>query len=319
MPADIILIAGLGTPTGKTALAAGLLHHWMSAGKRVAYVRLGGDEAGARAMAGLMDLEPARSLCPEPAALKQGLERLPATDVAVVEADGSADAPGWWDGLREAAGGVAVRLLLLVRYHQHLGVASILDAARRAGPVTGVIVNFAPPRSACKLQEGLGPELSKAGVRLFGVIPESRALYGFTVGELHDHLGAEYLCLPNKRDGLVETLMLGGNPPDPAYSYFAPKPNKAVFCRIDRPDIQYAALDAGPQCIIVTGQGSMVSYLVYRAEDQGVPVLHVKTDTIATIQSLDGLVEGLRFNQRAKVPVARALVEQHLDLTSLES
>lgn len=150
------------------------------------------------------------------------------------------------------------------------------------------------------------------------VLPETRALYGFTVGELADYLHASFLCLPQQREGLIEHLMVGANPPDPALSYFAPRPNKAVFCRADRPDIQLAALDTTTRCLVLAGGGPLQTSLVNRAEDEGVPVLQVAGGVIETVGRLDGLVERVRFHQAAKLPVMQALLEQRLDFQGLE-
>ena len=179
------------------------------------------------------------------------------------------------------------------------------------------MLNRVPASAIPEVREEVTDELARAGVSVLGIIPETRLLYGFTVGELADHLQAEYLCLPEKREPLIENVMLGGNPPDPAFVYFTPKPNKAVICRSDRPDIQLSVLDTDTRCMVFTGEGPIQTSVLYRAEDLGVPVLRVSTDTISTVQNLTGLVEGQRFRQQEKIPVLQGLLEQHLDFEKL--
>ena len=311
-----LVIASMGEAAGKTAFATALGARWQGDGVHVAYLKL---RFSPLAPGAVVDLDAefvpkvltsvagsARSSgvallsaqAGDQKTLREQVSRaagpLPDDALLILEPEGHLANTITKEPLLELIAALEAQVLLVVGYHQ----------AMEPGPITEV----AGP---------MGPRLAGAGVSVLGIIPETRLLYGFTVGELADHLQAEYLCLPEKREPLIENVMLGGNPPDPAFVYFTPKPNKAVICRSDRPDIQLSVLDTDTRCMVFTGEGPIQTSVLYRAEDLGVPVLRVSTDTISTVQNLTGLVEGQRFHQQEKLPVLQSLLEQHLDFEKL--
>lgn len=198
------------------------------------------------------------------------------------------------------------KVLLVVGYEQGLQAPEISENT------VGVVVNGVPAKSVERVRGLMN------GVSVLGILPESRALMGFTVGELARHLGAEYLVPPQGDGEIVEHLMLGANITDTATTYFIPKEHMAVFCRCDRPDLQLAALNQSVRCLVLTGTGFLQVSVVHRADDMGVPVLRVTDDTLDVLARLDGLVEGQRFRQEAKVLPMVALLERHFDFEALD-
>lgn len=198
-------------------------------------------------------------------------------------------------------------LLLVVGYRQGLQAPELPENT------AGIVVNGVPGKSLVRVRAMMN------GLPLLGVLPETRALMAFTVGDLARHLGAEYLAAENGREQIVEHLMLGANITDTATTYFLPKEQMAVFCRCDRPDLQLAALNESARCLVLTGTGFLQASVVHRADDLGVPVLRVTEETLEVVARLDGLVEGARFRQEGKVPVMVALLERHFDFEALET
>ena len=330
----------MGEAAGKTAFAVALGVRWQGAGVHLAYLKLrfsppasgaGVDldaefvpkvlasVSGSTQSSGVALLSVQAS---DQATLRLQVSKavgpLPDDALLLLEPEGHLADSTTREPLPGLVAALEARVLLVVGYHQAMEPGPITEVAGRMGPrLAGVVLNRVPASAIPEVREGVTDELARAGVPVLGIIPESRLLYGFTVGELADHLHAEYLCLPEKREHLIENVMLGGNPPDPAFLYFAPKPNKAVICRSDRPDIQLAVLDTDTRCLVFTGGGRVQTSVLYRAEDLGVPVLRVSTDTISTVQNLTGLVEGQRFRQQEKIPVLQGLLEQHFDFEKL--
>jgi BioD-like phosphotransacetylase family protein len=297
---NTLLLAGLNAPAGKTALAAGITAVVQSQGRSVSYVKSGstGHEDVAFLAAGLGIA--ARSVTPPPAA-----------DVAVVEWPGDLA-----DGARlaEELGATAA---VVVRYRQGLTAATVLDALASLALKPAVVFNAVPEAVRPAFERRVVAPVAAAGLTVLGVVPETPSLLGFSVGELATALDAEFLVLPDRGEGLIESLLLGANAPDPAVSYFQPHPHSALFCRSDRPDIQLAALDSPVRCLVFCGAGYRQTSVLYRAEDLGVPVLQVATGVLETIARLTPLAEGVRFRQGAKIPIARDLVAAHLDLAAL--
>lgn len=297
---NTLLLAGLNPPAGKTTLAAGIAAVLLSQGRSVSYVKSGptGQEDVAFLAAGLGIA--ARSVTPAPEA-----------DVALLEWPGDLA-----DGVR-LAGDLGATAAVVVRYRQGLTAATVLAAVTPLAPRPAVVFNTVPDAVRPAFERRVVAPVAAAGLTVSGVVPEAGPLMGFSVGELAEALDAEFLVLPDRRDGLVESLLLGANAPDPAVSYFQPHPHSAVFCRSDRPDIQLAALDSPVRCLVFCGAGYRQTSVLYRAEDLGVPVLQVATGVLETIARLTPLVEGVRFRQGAKIPIARDLVAAHLDLAAI--
>lgn len=331
---SVLFVVGLGEGDGKTAIALGLAARWQQMGKPVGYIKaflthdLASPEEGDVTLAGsILGAATMVSLASDDAGgrLRQTLSQPElaaplAGGVALVEVAEAVTQHDHDSRLVDAIAAVQGRALVVASALQALGADSLLQAVEPLKEqLIGIMVNRIPQRRIEHTKRELEARLSGEGITVLGVLPESRPLYGFTVGELAEHLRAEYLCHADKGGLLIENVMLGGNPPDPAYNYFAPKPAKAVFCRSDRPDIQHAALDAEPRCLVLTGQGRVLAAVLHRSEDMGIPVLRVNEGTIDTITSLDGLVAGQRFRQTEKVAMMRSLLEAHLDLGVIDN
>lgn len=313
----VLVLAGLGPAAGKTAVACGLLTRWKEHGRSVGYVAVGAN-AGEQAafIAHALGLSETTAGGVATAAHLT----LPSADVTVVELVGDAADPGVAAGLVAVAAKSGGKVLPVVRYEQHLEATAVLAAVRGLGvPVVGVVVNDVPARYTLPMRERLTAPLDAAGTPLLGLVPEDVALGGFSVGELADHLGASFLSGEKLRDTYVANLMVGPNAADPAFSWFHVKPNTAIICRANRPDLQLAALEQSVSCMVLTGDGRAQTSVVNRAEDARVPVILVPDDTIGTVRRLDGLTDGVRFRQAAKVPVMQDLVDGRIDWRHLDA
>ena len=300
-----LILAGIGAAPGKTTLAAGLAQAWQAQGKRVGYMRIGmpSDNADAEFFADALHV-PTEIVGMPSAMLSPGLS---AADIVLVElADDVAD-DGGHQRLSEAATALDAAVLLVMGYTQHLDFSVARTAGEHlGGRWVGAVINGVPQIVSSNISQaakaGLGED-----VHDLGQISESRGLLGLGVSDLAGFLQASVVGKAPK-DALIENFMIGANGADPALTYFAPKAGAAVFCRVDRPDIQHAALDASVRCLILTGEGHPQQNVVNRAEDKGVSVLRVTAETIETVESLTGFVETVRFRQQAKLPIVRGLL-----------
>ena len=332
--AAFLLVWGLGQAPGKSAASIGLGACLQRGGLRVGYIRprlngealdddAQGDVAFAQQVLSLQ--QPPQALAPELGVIpgvgsEEDLRRLAETiaqgrDLVLVElpASTSETAVAFLASVWNA------KVLPVVKHSQGLGpetVANFVGGVKE--PIAGVLINRAPAKLMGVMEAQLARPLEDRGLPVFGVLPEDRRLYGFNVGELADHLEGQFLCCEDKADSLVEFLMLGGNPADPALEYFNPRPRKAVFCRADRPDIQLAALDTTVSCLVLTGTGHVQTSLLYRAEDEGIPLVKVARDTMATIAALDGLLGKIRFRHPEKVPRIGELFSERCRLSALK-
>jgi BioD-like phosphotransacetylase family protein len=154
---------------------------------------------------------------------------------------------------------------------------------------------------------------------VFGVMPRSPLLRSVTVGELVRRLSARVICCEERQELLVETLSIGAMNVNSAMEFFRRRRNMAVVTGADRTDIQFAALEASTQCLILTGAGEPLPQLISRAEELDVPLLKVDHDTLATVEVIEQAFGHVRLHEAVKATYAFRLVEEHCRLDRLFS
>lgn len=204
--------------------------------------------------------------------------------------------------------------ILLVRYSTRLTSEDVLAAASALGNrLLGVVVNAVPRHRSHDAQATLITPLHQAGVHVIAVLPEERCLLGVTVGQLAHHLGGEFLAWEEKRDQLLDHLMIGGLVLDWGGRYFGQSETKAVIVRGDRPDIQMAALHTPTKCLVLTGGYRPVQYIEHEAREEEVPLVLVQGDTLATVQTLETLFDNVSVHHPQKAERFARLLAGALD------
>ncbi|MSQ15007.1 MAG: phosphotransacetylase family protein [Dehalococcoidia bacterium] len=335
LPMTTLFVAGYKELAGKTTICAAVGKQLQALGIRTDYIRVADSADGDSSQNAAFDQDfISRALSPtmsasaadNPPVLPQiggvedfvatlkGSSTLPndgaVTSVTLIELPGALD-QSTLPAIMLTVRDLDARIMIVVKYRQKLSAQELVSLiGQNVERVVGVILNGVPRKLFARSSAALLSSFEGAGLNVLAILPEDRVLCGFTIGQMAEELGAEYLCLPEKADVLIENLMLGANAADPAYTYFSPKPNKAVFCRSDRPDIQLAALDTETRCLVLTGLGRYQQSLVYRAEDLGVAVLRVPSDTYSTIMALHGIFQKVKFRQVEKVTRAVGLLSE---------
>ena len=145
-------------------------------------------------------------------------------------------------------------------------------------------------------------------------------LLAVTVQQLTNLLQGRVIVKANGRENeLVEHFLIGGWILDWGVLYFGQYQNKAVIVRGDRPDIQMAALKTPTVCLVSTNGVEPAQYVLYEAKEEGVPVVVVESDTLATASALEGLMERARFDHHLKLERFQQLLEQEVDIQGLYS
>jgi BioD-like phosphotransacetylase family protein len=88
---------------------------------------------------------------------------------------------------------------------------------------------------------------------------------------------------------------------------------KAVITGGDRADIQWAALETGSECILLTGYLRPQPELLRRAEEQGVVVLLTHHNTMETVEAIERVFGKTRLGQPEKLARFEALMAEHFD------
>lgn len=237
-------------------------------------------------------------------------------DILVVEGGGSLR-EGYVVGLPtvgvvQALGSQA---LVIAKYREEMRMLDdVLSTQTRLGDAfCGILINRVPEDAMDFVNKIAVPFLEKQQVKVFGVIPEARGLSALTVGELIKLLDAEVLTKYQRAEALVENLTVGAMTAEAALSRFRRSSNKAVITGGDRTDIQLAALETSTTCLILTGNLRPSPLVIKQAEEFGIAVLLVRTNTMETIEQIEKFFGKTRLGQTVKLKQFQSLMDEHLD------
>jgi BioD-like phosphotransacetylase family protein len=241
-------------------------------------------------------------------------------DILILEGGGSLR-EGYVVGLPTV--GVVSRLgsqaLVIAKYREDIRMLDdVLSTQVRLGEsFCGILINRVPNDASDFVNKIAVPFLEKKKVKVFGVLPEERGLSALTVGELTTLLEAEVLTKYQRSEALVENLTVGAMTAEAALSRFRRSSNKAVITGGDRTDIQLAALETSTTCLILTGNLRPSPLVIKQAEEFGIAVLLVRTNTMETIEQIEKFFGKTRLGQTAKLKQFQSLLDTHLDIERL--
>ena len=205
--------------------------------------------------------------------------------------------------------------LVIAKYREEVRMLDdVLSTQARLGEsFCGIIINRVPEDAREFVVKIAVPFLEKKDVKVFGIIPEARGLSALTVGELINLLDAEVLTKYQRSEALVENLTVGAMTAEAALSRFRRSSNKAVITGGDRTDIQLAALETSTTCLILTGNLRPSPLVIKQAEEFGIAVLLVRSNTMETIGQIEKFFGKTRLGQTSKLKQFQTLLEAHLD------
>ncbi len=280
----LILVTSLNPGEGKTGVAAAVGRHFAYKGRPVTLVRASDDSPASNAV---KDAAWFASLDFAPGSL-------PTTADAASVTDPAADALTVVEASVAQAASIPASAVLLVSR----GVA---PKSLPAGmTVVAVIVTDVQKGSALPDAVGDAP--------VFGVEAD-RALAGFSVSEVRAVLNAEILVAGDERDTTCDHLVIAPIASDAGQPYFRRFARQAVVVRFDRTDMHLAAMQADPECLILTGGRRPSDYLFDAASAKGIPVMLSRTDTENTVIALEGIFDRTRFQGERKLDRMSELLE----------
>ncbi len=206
-------------------------------------------------------------------------------------------------------------VLVVVKYRSNIRLLDdTLSAKVRLGNLLiGAILNHVPAEAIEFVTNFAVPFLEDKGIPIFGILPEVPRLSAMTVGELIDILEAKVLTEKVNKDALVETLTVGAMTAETALRRFREQANKAVITGGDRTDIQLAALETSTTCLILTGNLHPSPLIIKQAEEFGVPILLVPSNTMETIEAIERVFGKTRLGQPIKLQQFQELLDNNLD------
>jgi BioD-like phosphotransacetylase family protein len=305
----VIYVVSVEEATGKTAICAGLAKNFISDGKKVGYLKpqvsekdgSDSDIVFMKQVTGLTDIVNAPDIV-------QG------RDVVLVE---SRLGPAAEDSLTKDTCGAARDMkakVIAVEAHP-VEAAKYADVYKAFGDnLLGVVINKVPESQIDRVKAEADKIFSAAGINMLGVIPENRAVFAITVGELAESIQGKVLNDTEKADELVENYMLGALVVDSGLDYFGRKRNKAAIVRQDRPDMQLAALETSTKCIVLSGSSAPPMYnVLQKAESRGIPLIATDAATTDIIAGIEDALSKSRINQEQKLSTLADIVKRGID------
>jgi BioD-like phosphotransacetylase family protein len=212
------------------------------------------------------------------------------------------------------------RAMVVVAYRAGLEGEELREWSESLGDRgLGFLFNRRPRYLGADVRDRFLPSLESQGLRSVGVLPEERMLCSLSVGAVAEHLGGRFVARDGDCEALVEHYMVGGFLLDAGELYFGTREDKAVIMRGDRPDLQMAALKTPTTCMILTNGIEPIEYVVNEAELEEVPAMVVDSDTLTTMERLDGVLDLARFDHPLKLERLAELVRANVDVDGLRA
>ncbi len=241
-------------------------------------------------------------------------------DVVVVEG-GASLREGYAVGLAtpKVARMLGAPVLAVVKFDGDVQVIddALSAQAQMGDQLIGVVINSVPADNLQFAREVAKPALERRRIGVFGILPEEGRLLATSIGEIADAADAQFLCHADKRDVLVEKLVVGAMGVEEARARISKIPNKAIITGGDRGDMIGMALDTSARLIILTGNLMPNPDVLHRAVDLGVPVVLVPYDTLQTVERIERFFGKGRLAHREKLARFKALLAEHFDFKRL--
>ncbi len=317
-----LYVTSLEKGAGKTTICAGLGKHLQADGKKVGFFKpiiaenkevIDSDTVFMKHIFALE--EPVDCLCPvisDESNLSSRIKEAYASvssgkDVVIVEGMGEQSIVETLDA----------RVIIVEGYSGELSKAKINSYKDFGEYLLGVVLNKVPRSQAERVYGEMSTQFGEAGINILGVLPENRALFTLTIGELAEHIQGEILNSTEKSAELAENFMLGAMCVDPGPEYFGRKANKVVVVRGERPDMQLAVLETSTRCLVLSGNTAPISDVLYRAEDKKIPIILARGDTTALVMSIEDALGKTRFHQEKKLPKLAEIMEQRFNFQAV--
>ncbi|MBN2822748.1 MAG: phosphotransacetylase family protein [Coriobacteriia bacterium] len=181
----------------------------------------------------------------------------------------------------------------------------------------GVLLNWVQESQTDFVTRRVAPFLESSGVDVMGILPYDAALSSVTVGEIVEALGGTVLCAEDRLGERVEAFMVGAMGQDKALRFFRRKSRKAVITGGDRADVQLAALETNTHALILTGNLPPGTLVLARAEELGVPMIMVDTDTLTAVEKMEALMGHVRIHDTGKAARIREMLNRSVNMDTL--
>jgi len=213
------------------------------------------------------------------------------------------------------------RVLLVTGYESVSTTDEVLSSARSIGDrLEGIVFNGVADAKMDELNDDVMPFLDSKDARVYGALPRVQELAGVTIEDLARSLGCDVLTPEIGLDDHVERFTVGAMGGNSALDQFRRTRDAIMITGGDRSEIQTAALEAaGIKALLLTGGFRPASAVLGRAQEEGVPILLVQSDTRTTIDRVENLLRSGRTRNEATVERMGQLLDESVDVERILS
>jgi BioD-like phosphotransacetylase family protein len=319
----VLYITSLAEGGGKTTVCAGLAQHLVNDGKKAGFLKpimQEGADSDATLMKSILSLDEApEDICPVlgdtgklSGVVKQAYDRVTeGRDIVIIEGTDEAN-----ETARSTVAALDAKVIIVDGPEESPG-DRMTEARKLFGDrVLGVVLNKVPASQVERVRSQAEPAFAAAGLRVLAVLPEDRALFTLTVGELAAGINGEILNSADKSEELAENFMLGAMTVDTGPLYFGIKENKVAVLKSERADMQLAALQTSTRCLVLSGEQQPLAQIMGQAEDKEVPIIMAKDDVATIVSNIEDTMARTRFGAE-KLTRLSDIIEEHLDFPAL--
>ncbi|HOG08235.1 MAG: AAA family ATPase [Syntrophales bacterium] len=186
-----------------------------------------------------------------------------------------------------------------------------------AGRFRGVLINNVP--NIDDFRDTHLPKLAQLEIPILGVIPYEKRLTYRTVGYLADRLFAKVLSAEANLNRVARDIFIGSTSCEVAVrNPLFHEPGTLVLTTGDRSDMLLAALDAHAAAVLLTNNILPAPHLISRAEELGIPLLFVTSDTYDAARQIDGIETLATRDDQEKIALIEEVFRKHVDLAALD-
>lgn len=216
------------------------------------------------------------------------------------------------------AGILDAGLLFLDTFREELSVDRIVAASEYFAPYfLGAVVNWVPEWRVSFCKNLLRRFMEHKGIEVLGSIPADKVLRSISVDDLAEALGGRIICAADRGEELIESMMVGAMGQEQALRLFRKAHNKVVVTGGDRSDIQLAALETATKALILTGGSRPSPIVLGQAEEMGVPIIIVDSDTATAVEMVENAIGKQKVHSPTKVERIREFIREEIDLDAL--
>ncbi len=305
-----LLVTSWESGAGKTTICAGLAKNLADSGKKVGFLRVAAstsnnDGAFMKSLLNLSD-----PVVTDPAQIKDAYTKAAVgKDVVIIE-DEKLSASSY-----KLADALDAKVIVVEGY---TGKPSQMKSAYKdfGSRLLGVVIGKVPVSQVERLKKEISAQSGE--VKVLGVVPEDRALLSPTVSEIAGVVNGKIVDGEKQLAELVENVMLGAMYVGSGLDYFGRKANKAVVLRVERPDMQLAALETSTKCMVLSGKDAPANVVLRRAKDKKVPII-LTIDNVATVVTkIEAALSQPRLNNDRKLLRLAEVLKQSFDFKSVQ-